>query len=120
KQAKTLEENIHSTYLALFEAIAEDPLIYQLAHDNHRAIKDLYDANLLGQAFQSLEKDITSAMADGTIPQVNMNYLIASFFGVAYEMGLTVAQQDPEEPASAAQFATALFIGGMKEISQRH
>lgn len=114
---KSLEEYIHATYLALFQAIADDPLIYKLAHDNHRAIQDLYDSNLLGQAFQSLEQDLQEAMSQGQIPRLNMNYLLASFFGVAYEMGLTIAQRSPADPKAAASFATALFIGGLKELA---
>ena len=119
-QATSLEELIHATYLALFEAIADDPLIYRLAHDNHRAIRDLYDANLLAQSFQPLAQDIDQAMVQGLLPRVNMNYLVASFSGVAFEMGLTVAQQEPEDPEAAARFATALFIGGINEVAKRH
>lgn len=114
--AKTLDERIQAAYLALFEAIAEDPLLYELAHDNHRAIRDLYDSNLLGQAFHSLEQDIVTAMKQGSIPEVNVKYITASFFGVAYEMGLAVARQVPDEPQEAARLAATLFMGGIKEV----
>ncbi len=116
--AKTLDERIYAAYLALFLAIADDPLLYELAHDNHRAIRDLYDSNLLGQAFQSLEQEIVAAMAEGRIPEANVKYITASFFGVAYEMGLAVARQVPDEPEEAARVAAALFLGGLKEVAK--
>ncbi len=116
--AQNLDERIHAAYLALFQTIIEDPLLYELAHDNHRAIRDLYDSNLLGQAFHSLEAEIVKAMAEGSFPETNVKYLTASFFGVAYEMGLTVAQQAPDEPEEAARIAAALFLGGIKEVAK--
>ena len=118
---------IESAYLALFRATAEDPLVYELAHRNDHAIRELFGSDILGLAMLSLEDDIRDAVARGLLPNVDQEYLCAAFFGVAYEMGLRVALRSrsaygtrtrpPEEEAqAAAQFAATLLLGGLAQL----
>ncbi|TVP53154.1 MAG: TetR/AcrR family transcriptional regulator [Halomonadaceae bacterium] len=111
---------VYQTYLALFLATARDPLIYELAHRNQRAMRQLFGGGLLGQAMTTLREDLSAASERGLFSGMNGDYLAAAFFGVAYELSLQVAgkasgasdikaQQVAEE---AAAFATDLFIGG--------
>ncbi|MDX1597736.1 TetR/AcrR family transcriptional regulator [uncultured Marinobacter sp.] len=122
--SETTRDYIHSAYLALFRATAEDPLVYQLAHRNGHAIRDLFGSDLLGLAMLSLEDDIHHAVERGLLPDVDQHYLGAALSGVAYEMSLRVAERAHEAPdkrqqeaRQAAHFASTLFIGGLTQLS---
>lgn len=124
QSSKTTSDYIHSAYLALFRATAEDPLVYQLAHRNDHAIRDLFGSDLLGLAMLSLEDDIRLAVERGLLPDVDQHYLCAALSGVAYEMSLRVAERAHEAPdkkqqeaQQAAHFASTLFIGGLTQLS---
>ena len=126
KQADQEETFIHSTYLALFRSTAADPVIYELAHRNEQAIKELFGSDILGLAMSSLEQDVQAAVQRGLFPDIDSEYLTAAFFGVAYEMSLRVARRahesgsEPEQEAQkAADFATDLFLGGVARMAER-
>lgn len=120
----TAREFLHAAYLALFRATADDPLVYQLAHRNDHAIRDLFGSDLLGLAMLSLEEEIHSAVKRDLLPDVDQDYLCAAFSGVAYEMSLRVAERSYESPGKgeheaqqAAHFASTLFMGGLTQLS---
>lgn len=117
KSSDSLESFIHSTYLAVFTAISEDPVVYQLAHTNNRIIRELFGESIIGTNIATLEKDIEEAIQRGVIPEIDSTLLSAAFFGVAYEIGLRVANTSMPDPTIAAKFATSLFLGGIKEIT---
>ncbi len=121
--ATTGQDFIHSAYLALFQATADDPLVYQLAYRNDQAIRQLFGSNILGLAMLSLEQDVEEAVARGVLPPVDQEYLCAAFFGVAYELSLRLARRAHEHPEAApelareaADFATRLFLGGLQAL----
>lgn len=119
-EASSAEDFIHSTYLALFRATANDPLVYELAHRNDRAIRELFGSDILGLAMLSLEEDVRHAVERGLLPDIDQEYLCAAFFGVAYELSLRVAQRSQQCPSRsedeaqrATEFASALFFNGL-------
>ncbi|MAA63285.1 MAG: TetR family transcriptional regulator [Alteromonadaceae bacterium] len=123
QSARTETDFIRSTYLALFQATAEDPLIYELAHKNDQAIRELFGSDILGLAMASLDDDIRNAAKRGLFQHVNHEYLSAAFFGIAYEMSLQVARRvhhAPEtrdsEAEQAADFVTSLFLRGISRF----
>ncbi|MDX1635722.1 MAG: TetR/AcrR family transcriptional regulator [Marinobacter sp.] len=124
--AGTDEDFIHSAYLALFRATADDPTVYELAYRNDQTIRQLFGADILGLARLSLEHDVADAVKRGVLPPVDQEYLCAAFFGVAYELSLRLARRATESPDSApelageaAEFATRLFLGGLRELAWR-
>ncbi|MFE8071579.1 TetR/AcrR family transcriptional regulator [Marinobacteraceae bacterium S3BR75-40.1] len=123
KKAANEEDFVRNTYLALFEATAHDPVIYELAHRNDQAIRDLFGADILGLAMSTLEEDVKAASKRGLFASIDEEYLAAAFFGVAYEMSMRVSRRardeacDPDKEArKAADFATNLFMGGVDRI----
>ncbi len=115
KNANTLEQFINSSYLAIFTAIAEDPVIYKLVHANDKIVEDIYGSSIFGLALNSLEGDIKTAIESKILPNLNVDFLAASFCGVGSELGLKLAETD-SDPKKAAFFATKLFLGGLHEI----
>lgn len=108
-------ELIRSTYLALFRATAEDPVIYELAYRNDQAIRELLGADLLGLAMATVDEDIRRAAANGLINSKDQAYLSAACRGIAYEMSLQLAgnvHDNPDlaedEAEQAADFAIDL------------
>ncbi|WP_148863082.1 TetR/AcrR family transcriptional regulator [Marinobacter fonticola] len=96
---------IRSTYLALFRATAEDPIIYELAYRNDQAIRELLGADLLGLAMASLEEDLRRAVANGLIDIDDQDYLSATCRGIAYEMSLQLAHRVADAPERAEEEA---------------
>ncbi|WP_417544320.1 TetR/AcrR family transcriptional regulator [Marinobacter sp.] len=124
RSAKTAEEFVCRSYQALYSATARDPLVYELAHRNDRALKELFGSGILGLIMISLEDDVRDAIEKKVLPDVDQDYLCAAFFGVAYETGLMVAErvhlhpeQGDDEVEMATRFSTALFIGGLSRLS---
>src|SRR5690554_3037229 len=48
RSASTTRDFIYFAYLALYSATARDPVIYELAHQNQRALRDLFGSDILG------------------------------------------------------------------------
>ncbi|WP_323750652.1 TetR/AcrR family transcriptional regulator [Marinobacter sp.] len=121
--ATSTEELIYSTYHALYCATAKDPVIYGLAHQNQRALRNLFGSDILGLTLLSLEQDVRTAIERGLLPQTDPEYLCATFFGVAYDMSLLVARKArtcpngiQDEVQRAAKFSTDLFLGGLPAL----
>lgn len=112
-------ELIRSTYLALFRATAEDPVIYELAYRNDQAIRELLGADLLGLAMASLDEHIRHAADRGWIAPDKQDYLSAACRGIAYEMSLQLAHRtgkDPEHALEASEDAADFAI----DMLRRH
>ncbi len=125
RAANNTEDFIHYAYLALFTATARDPLVYELAHRNDRALRELFGSDILGLTMLSLEDDVREAMDRGLLPRIDHEYLCAAFFGVAYETSLTLARRAHRNPESAeaealraTRFSSALFIGGLPRLAE--
>ncbi|WP_292016693.1 TetR/AcrR family transcriptional regulator [Marinobacter sp. HL-58] len=121
KAARSADEFIYSAYLALFQATASDPLVYELAHRNDHAIREQFGADILGLTMLSLEEDVRSAVEHGLLPDIDQEYLCAAFFGVGYELSLRLAQRAHKHPdkaeaeaRKATRFATNLFLNGLR------
>lgn len=123
QSARTARDFIFSTYHSLYLATAREPVVYELAHQNQRALRKLFGTDILGMTVTSLEQDVRAAMADGRLPRVDFGLLCAALFGVAYDTSLLVARrvrQNPDagdrEARMAAEFATDLFMGGLPSL----
>ncbi|WP_342632318.1 TetR/AcrR family transcriptional regulator [Marinobacter alkaliphilus] len=125
RSASSTRDFIYYAYLALYSATARDPAIYELAHQNQRALRDLFGSDILGLAMLSLEEDVRDAITRGLLPDLDPEYLCAAFFGVAYDISTVVARrthQQPElaqqEAEKAARFSTELFLGGLPAMAE--
>lgn len=119
--ATSVDDFIHCAYFALFKATASDPLVYELAHRNDRAIRELFGSDILGLTMISFEEDVKNAIEHGLLPNLDQEYLCAAFFGVGYELSLRLAHRAHRHPdkaeaeaRKATRFATNLFLNGLQ------
>ena len=117
RKARSLDEFIHGAYLAAFTAIAGDPVLYNLMMRNEAAVRDLYQESVMGISVQALKEDIGDAIRRGIMPALNADYLASALFGAGYEMGRVLASAEIRDPATAATFATQLFLGGIQSFA---
>jgi hypothetical protein len=66
--------------------------------------------------FEELREDIETAIAKSLFPPIDADFLMASIVGVAFEVGDRMLCRDDADPAAAAAFATALFMGGVRAL----
>jgi hypothetical protein len=66
--------------------------------------------------FEELREDLELAISKGLFPPVDADYLMAAIVGVAFEMAERMLRRDNPDPAEAAIFATALFMGGVHAL----
>src|SRR5689334_14518934 len=115
-KAKTVEEFISSTFRSFMEFVAED-------HVNFRNIRHSADTTRIRihtpeivAGFEELREDIEKAIAQGLFPPVDADYLMAAIVGVAFEVADRMVVRESRDPAAAAAFATALFLGGIRTL----
>jgi len=115
-KAKTVEEFISSTFRSFMEFVSED-------HVNFRNIRHTADTTRIRihtpeivAGFEELREDIEKAIAQGVFPPVDADYLMASIVGVAFEVADHMMQREHRDPVAAANFATALFLGGIRTL----
>jgi AcrR family transcriptional regulator len=115
-KAKTVEEFISSTFRTFMEFMAED-------HVNLSAMRHSADTTRVRvqtpeviAGFEELREDIEKAIAQGVFPPIDAGYLMAAIVGVAFDVAERMLSRDDRNPAAAAAFATALFIGGIRML----
>lgn len=115
-KASTVEQFITCTFRTFFEYVSDDRVNFRTirhAADNTRVRMDTPEV-IAG--FEELREDIEIAISKGLFPRVNPDMLMAAIVGVAFEVGERMLRQEPHDPAYAADFATALFLGGVRAL----
>ena len=110
---------LRETFHVLFERIAEDPESYKLACLNEQALEQAMGGSMKNHFSQLLRVDIEAAIQKGVLPALDVDYLVAAFWGVSYEMGRLLTQRQPPDPHYAIHFATALFSGGLARLPKK-
>jgi AcrR family transcriptional regulator len=116
--ARTLEELVRGGYRSYFEAVADDPLTFELTRRNAGTIRTLFNTPGIGAGVDELRADLEAAIAAGLMPPVDVEYTAAAMVGVGFEIGVRMVARDPVDPERAADFATRLFLGGIDGLPQ--
>ena len=115
-KATTVEEFITCTFRTFFEFVAGDTVNFRtLSHAADTASVRM-DTPEIVAGFGELRNDLEAAIAKGLFAPINADYLMAAIVGVAFEVAGRMLQSEPHDPIAAAQFATALFIGGVHAL----
>ena len=118
-RATTAEAFVREHYAAYFNFLAEDPELLALARSSFTAVRTLLDKPDVRALAIALNDDIRAAIASGILPNVDVSYLSASMAGIAFEISMVMVARDPVDPATAAEFATHLMLGGLDKLPRR-
>ncbi|MEI9888699.1 MAG: TetR/AcrR family transcriptional regulator [Rhizomicrobium sp.] len=114
KTAKSVEEFISGTFLTFMEFVAEDQVNFRTIRHSADTTRVRVDTPEVIAGFEELREDIEKAIQDGLFPPIDADFLMAAIVGVAFEVGERMIMRERRDPAAAAAFATALFIGGIR------
>jgi AcrR family transcriptional regulator len=115
-RARTLEEFVGDAYLAWFEFMVQDRLMFKLIQRNAATIRAMVGDPILGAGVQELLDDLTAAIGRGDLPPLDAEYLTGAMVGAAFELAIRMAERSPPDVEGAARFATLLFLGGIERL----
>ena len=116
KTAKTVEEFISGTFQTFMEFIAEDHTSVRTMRHSADTTRIRVDTPEIVAGFEEMREDIEKAIQDGLFPPIDADFLMAAIVGVAFEVAERMLLREQRDPAAAAAFATALFIGGIRML----
>jgi AcrR family transcriptional regulator len=115
-KAATVEEFISATFRTFFEIVTRDEMNFRTIRHNADATRMRVDTPEVIAGFEELREDIEKGIAAGVFPPIDADYLMASIVGVAFEITERILRRENRDPIAAAQFATALFMGGIRAL----
>src|SRR5215468_9108738 len=116
EKAKTIEEFITGTFRTFFEFVVSEEANFHAIRRNTDQIRVRMDTPEVIAGFEELREDLETAIAKGVFPPVDADFLMAAIVGVAFEVADRMILREPPDPAGAAVFATALFMGGVRTL----
>lgn len=114
RAARTLEAFLHGAYSTAFEEICAHPDFYAMMFRNEPVIRSLFSDKVMGLSMRALQSDLADAVKRGLLPEMDVDYLTAIFFGAGYELARMLTERKDKDAASAAAFATRLFLSGVQ------
>lgn len=115
-KAKTVEEFISSTFRTFMEFVADDQVNFRTIRHSADTTRVRLDTPEVIAGFEELREDIEKAIKDGVFPPIDADFLMAAIVGVAFEVSERMILRERRDPAAAATFATALFLGGIRAL----
>lgn len=114
--ARSVDEFISGTFRTFLEYVASDDANFHAIRRNTDTLRVRMDTPEIIAGFQELREDIEAAIAKGMFPPVDADYLMAAIVGVAFEVAERMLRREIVDTAAAADFATALFMGGIRAL----
>ena len=113
-QATSLNDFLYGAFLTLFEKIVEQPCFFELILRNEHAVRSLFKETVVGIPLQQLKADLNDAMSRGLFPELDVELMAASLYGMAFEIGRVLCEQGGRDAAQAARFATRMLVEGIQ------
>ncbi len=117
-KASTVEEFITCTFRTFFEYVADDRVNFRTIRHAADTTRVRMDTPEVIAGFEELREDIENAIAKELFPPVDPDFLMAAIVGVAFEVAERMLRREPHDPQMAADFATALFLGGVRALPE--
>ena len=116
QRATSFEGFIEAMFLTYFSHYANNRENYMLTRSNRGrdGMNEVMQGPQVRAGLAELSKDIHQAIAEGVIPQLDVEFLTASLGGVAFSILDEMMEREPLDPEAAAQFATRLFMTGVR------
>ena len=113
-KAQTVEEFIGCSFRTFFEFVADDRVNFRTIRPDSTRVR--MDSPEVVAGFEELRSDLEIAIAKGLFPPIDADFLMAAIVGVAFEVAERMLQRGSHDHAAAAEFATKLFIGGVRSL----
>jgi hypothetical protein len=68
---------------------------------------------------RQLYDDMTAAVTQGILPDVDVAYFAAALSGVVFEASVVMVSRDPVNPDEAIDFVTRLMMAGVDKLPRR-
>jgi AcrR family transcriptional regulator len=116
QKAATVEEFISATFRTFFEVVTRDEMNFRTIRHSADVSRMRVDTPEVIAGFEELREDIESGIARGVFPPIDADYLMAAIVGVAFEIMERLLSRESRDPKAAADFATALLLGGIRAL----
>jgi len=113
-KATTVEEFIGCSFRTFFEFVADDRVNFRTIRADSTRVR--MDSPEVIAGFEELRSDLELAIANGLFPPIDADFLMAAIVGVAFEVAERMLQTGSHDHVAAAEFATRLFIGGIRAL----
>ncbi|MEC7163938.1 MAG: TetR/AcrR family transcriptional regulator [Pseudomonadota bacterium] len=116
QRATSFDGFIEAMFLTYFSYYAKNRENYMLTRSNRGrdGMNEVMQGPQVRAGLAELSDDIRQAIAEGVIPQLDVEFLTASLGGVAFSILDEMMEREPLDPEAAAQFATRLFMTGVR------
>ena len=116
QRATSFDGFIEATFFTYFSYYAKNRENYMLTRSNRGrdGMNEVMQGPQVRAGLAELSDDIRQAIAEGVIPQLDVEFLTASLGGVAFSILDEMMEREPLDPEAAAQFATRLFMRGVR------
>ena len=116
QRATSFDSFIKDTFCAYFSYYAKNRENYMLTRSNRGrdGMNEVMQGPQVHAGFAELSDDIRQAIAEGVIPQLDVEFSTASLGGVAFSILGEMMERKPLDPEAAEQFATLLSMTGVR------
>jgi AcrR family transcriptional regulator len=118
-KARTAEEFFRAHASVYLNFVAKDPEILAFGRNNVSPIRMLIEKPDIQASARQLYDDMSAAIAQGILPDVDVTLLVACLAGVVFEVSVVMVSRDPVDPEEATEFATKLMVGGVANLPKR-
>jgi len=118
-RASTFEEFIAGTFRTFFDFVKNDQTSLATMRRNPELQRMRIDTPEVIAGFEELRADLETAIKNGVMPDTDADLLMAAMVGVAFEVANHMISRSDVSAVDAAEFATALFLGGVHVLPKR-
>jgi AcrR family transcriptional regulator len=118
-RARNFEEFIAGTFRTFFDFVKNDQTSLATMRRNPELQRMRIDTPEVIAGFDELRADLETAIKNGVMPDTDADLLMAAMVGVAFEVANHMISRGDVGVDDAAQFATALFLGGVHALPKR-
>ncbi len=116
-RAGSIEDFITGSFRTFFQYVHDDQDNFlALRRNRTEPLRVRMDTPEIIAGFEELREDIENAIVKGVFPPIDADFLMAAIVGIAFEIAGQMLVREDIDPIAAANFATALFLGGIRNL----
>jgi len=111
--ARSFPELVERHFRLFFQEIYEDSTAFEMFRRNAAVIREIAASPAHVHGLAVLRDDLETAIRNGLLAPLNVDFLAAAVVGLSLELGALVVQRRLPNPQEAAEFATRLMLRGL-------